>query len=324
MNSEQVLVGDVGGTNVRLALASRIKGKIELSDIEIFSDPNLPSFDEVVGRYIEQTQATISQALFALAGPIEADGSIKLTNRAWPKIIPENIASRFGLKSVRIVNDFAAMARGVPELPDSEFSDIIESNLVPEGPILVTGPGTGFGISTLLERTEGWEVLTGEGGHAAFAPRTQREFDIMSTITDTNGYVSNEMIVSGYWLNAVYKAICQLHGIAPEELSASDIIQKADQNDDICIEVLQFRARAVMGAIGDAALISGAKRGVVLTGGVAKRIIPWLRSTSAIARFHERGPMTPYLRHTPVKVLLNGEAPLIGAAALQFETDAAA
>ena len=318
--SDQVLVGDVGGTKVRLALASQIDGKILLNKISIYDDPGISSFEEAIALFMRETGPTPQRALFALAGPLDDDGSIKLTNRSWPPVDPASIVKRFGLVDATIVNDFAAMARAIPELKSDQFETIIESDTPPDAPILVTGPGTGFGVSTLIRSgPNGWRVITGEGGHVAFAPRDDREVAIRNIIARTDNYVSIEMIVSGGWLMPVYHAICELDGVTPQDLSPQQMLDLADQEDAVCHEVCSFRANAIMGAIGDGALITGARGGIVLTGGVAERMTKWLRSPAATDRFHERGPMSPYLAHTPVSVLMNSEAPLIGAAALAFE-----
>lgn len=319
--SKPVLVGDVGGTKVRLGLASSSLGHISLDDVRVYSDPAIPSLSDAIALYLEETGEKPDRALFALAGPIAEDGSIRLTNRTWPAVVPSEIESRFGLHSTRIVNDFAAMARAIPEIPQSAFETVISSRHAPDGPILVTGPGTGMGVSTLIRSvTGGWRVMTGEGGHATFAPRNAREGAIRDIIGRTHPHVSVEMIVSGRWLMPVHEAICELDGKTPEDLSPQDMLDKADAGDPICLEVCTFRANALMGAVGDAALVTGANAGVVLTGGVAERMVKWFRGEEAVRRFQERGPMSPFLAHTPVSVLMHDEAPLIGAAALAIES----
>ena len=69
------------------------------------------------------------------------------------------------------------------------------------------------------------------------------------------------------------------------------------------------------GAVGDLALINGALGGVVLAGGVTERIVDFLKTPEAFARFADRGPMSGYLRNCPVRLLHDPVAPLIGAAA---------
>ncbi len=320
--TRSVLVGDVGGTKVRLALASHGPGDVCLDKVSVYTDPALPDLESAIERFLTETGAAPETALFALAGPIDSEGAIRLTNRSWPKVVPASIQSRFGLENVTIVNDFAAMARAIPEITASDFEPVIDGERKTDKPILVTGPGTGMGVSTLVKSTSGgWRVLTSEGGHVAFAPRNVREAAIRDVIARQYKYVSVEMIVSGRWLMPVYQAVCEVTGTKPEDISAQAISDRADKDDPICVEVMRFRANALMGAVGDGALITGAQGGVVLTGGVAEGTIKWLRRTEAIERFQERGPMSPYLAQTPVSVLKHDEAPLIGAAALALEMD---
>ena len=48
-------------------------------------------------------------------------------------------------------------------------------------------------------------------------------------------------------------------------------------------------------------------------------IADWLAAPEAIDRFMQRGPMSDYMRPIPIRILMSGEAALIGAAALQFD-----
>lgn len=319
-----VLVGDVGGTSCRFALAMRgSDGQIALSGFEKLANDDFARFSDALGAYAGRLAGPVPhRALFALAGPPEDDGSITLTNRDWPAVRPAHLMQAAGLKAVTLVNDFAAMARAVPELPPEAFETVLPGTPKPGTPILVTGPGTGFGISTLLPlEAGGWRVLTGEGGHAAYAPRTQREAEIAARLATGHGYVSTENVVSGAWLQPVFDVISDLHGRPRMALEAAEILARADEGDPVCVEVCEVRARGIMGAAGDAALITGAQAGVVLTGGVAERMGKWLRSADAEIRFRGRGPRTPWMAGVPVSVLHADEAPLIGAAALAFELD---
>ncbi|MEL6284896.1 MAG: ROK family protein [Pseudomonadota bacterium] len=317
---DSVLVGDVGGTSCRFALAGRGDGKIALRAFEKLSNDDFISFSDALSSYVSGLEAPApAVALFALAGPPRSDGSVTLTNRDWPTVHPADLEGSVGFDRVTLVNDFAAMARAIPELPRDVFETILPGEPRQGAPILVTGPGTGFGISTLIEQEPGtWRVLTGEGGHAAFAARTLREASVAGKLGEVHGFVSTEAIVSGGWLQMVYAAIADLHNAPRRSYSAQDILDRAESGDPVCVEVCELRGRAIMGAAGDAALITGAQGGVVLTGGVAERMPKWLRA--AETRFRDRGARTPWMADIPVSVLHAPEAPLIGAAALAFDS----
>lgn len=322
--SGATLVGDVGGTRCRFALAERGRGGgMALRHVEQWRNDDFASFAEALGAYVARTGARPQQALFALAGPVERDGSVQLVNRAWPVIRPQDLTACCGAAHVTLVNDFAAMARAVAEMPEESFRTIRPGTPDPQAPVIVTGPGTGFGVGTLVPLGGGrFHVLTGEGGHAAYAARSVREAELAERMTSEHGYVSTEMVVSGAWLQPVFDQLSDMHGRPRESLPPGEIMARAEAGDPVCEEVCRLRARAIMGAAGDLVLINGGRGGVVLTGGVAERMTRWLAAPDALERFSERGSHASYMADVPVAVLTDPTAPLVGAAALAFEEGA--
>ncbi|MEM9738563.1 MAG: glucokinase [Pseudomonadota bacterium] len=344
-----VIVGDAGGTSLRFSLARLTDNGVHLEAQRKYSEvkdahgqvvkPLFKSFDDALATYLEETgyDPAGRDALFALAGPPETDGSVLMTNRGyWPRILPGALTARFGLASATLVNDFAAMARAIPEMPGQDFVEILPGEGRIGAPVIVTGPGTGFGIATLTTTPAGrYMPITGQGGHAAYAARTVREAELAArlpkcekaqAILKAHGqdaecaHVSTEMVVSGEWLKPVFDIISDLQGVDRSDLSAADILERAEAGDPVCVETCLLRARAIMGAAGDVVLINGGQGGVVLTGGVAERMPRWLRHPEAAARFRERASETPFMKDVPVRVLMNHDAPLKGAAALLFDS----
>lgn len=321
--SDSVLVGDIGGTNVRFGRAHLgFAGHPVVEDIAVMSGDNFGSFDDALNVYLGQLgNNRPEQALFAFAGPVQ-DGVVQLTNRNWI-VDSRDLAQKTGLERIRLVNDYAAMARSIPELHDEGFH-LLHEGRVPDqrAPILVAGPGTGLGMATLLpEGDRGWRVMTGEGGHAAFAPRSDREWELTKRLKLEHGYVSKELVLSGSGLNAVHKALCEIDGVAWNKTPPSEIMRRAHDGDQLSRDICAIRAGATLDALGDAALINGTRGGVAITGGVAERLVDWLAKPEALSRFFERGPMSHYMEPIPIRLLMAGEAALIGAAALYFDED---
>lgn len=323
---DTVLVGDIGGTNVRFGRARLgFAGHPEVDDVAIMPGDGFANFHEALNVYLGQLgNKRPQQALFAFAGPVR-DGVVRLTNRDWI-VDSHELERQTGLERIRLVNDYAAMARSIPELGDESFR-LLHDGRVPDerSPILVAGPGTGLGMATLLPEGErGWRVMTGEGGHAAFAPRSDREWELTKRLKATYGYVSKELVLSGSGLNAVHKALCDIDGIEWERTPPAEIMRRAEAGDALSRDICEIRAGATLDALGDAALINGTRGGVVITGGVAERLVDWLAQPKALSRFFNRGPMSHYMEPIPIRLLMEGEAALIGAAALHFDEDLAA
>lgn len=310
---DEVLVGDVGGTNVRFAIARRQDGKIVAENFEKLAGADFDKFDDALSAYLDKTNARVGRACFAMAGPVQ-HGEVTLTNRGW-HVAETQLQARFGFEDVRLINDFTAMARSVPEHDPGAFEDILPGTAEDGAPIIVAGPGTGFGVATLFHECGNWHVLNGEGGHIAFAPRTDLEFQLTKMLRDKFGYVSNELIASGMGLEPMHEAFCEIYHRPVEDLSPEEMRKRADAGDEMYFNLILVRACAVMGAVGDLALANGAVGGVVLAGGVTERIVDFLRMPEAVERFRERGPMSGFLADCPVVLMHDPEAPLIGAAA---------
>lgn len=318
-----LLVGDVGGTNARFALAEMRDGAPTLHAMRKLTCADFPDFNTALRTYLDDLGAGPRHALFALAGPV-SQGAVRLLNRPdWPIVDSRALEQRFGFTRVRLVNDFAGMARSVPELPQSAFLSIWAGRAPGERqPIIVTGPGTGFGVATIVPEGGGWRVISGEGGHSAYTPSTRLEFEICEALRGFGHvHISNELVLSGAGFDDVHRAVCQVHGAPFTLLSPQRVLEKAEAGDPICLDICRIRARGVLGAAGDLALINGARGGVVIAGGVSDHLQNYLNTDDARARFLDRGLRAQYMAGISIKLLLEERAPLIGAAALFFGED---
>lgn len=310
-----ILVGDVGGTNVRFALAVRDMQGFRVDAFRIYPGDRFSDFETALDYYLNETGLKPMAACFAFAGPVR-DQSVEMTNRNWGASA-QHLARRFGIGKVHLINDFHAMARGVAELSFDQFEVILPGTAVEKAPVLVAGPGTGFGVATLLSGGGGkWSVLAGEGGHVAYAPRTDMEWQLASILRREGGYVSNELVASGSGLEAVHAAFCEIYGRGSDvKVGLEQMLALADGGDEMYRALVMVRALAVMGAVGDFVLANGARGGVVLAGGVSEHLARYLSGQKAAERFVSRGPMSSYLKTCPVWLMRDPLAPLIGAGA---------
>ena len=77
-----LLVGDVGGTNARFALARRVDGRIVLDHHESFPAHEHPTFLGGVKTFLDGCAVKPSGGVLAVAGPV-TEGAIDLTNSPW-------------------------------------------------------------------------------------------------------------------------------------------------------------------------------------------------------------------------------------------------
>ena len=79
----------------------------------------------------------------------------------------------------------------------------------------------------------GWAVITGEGGHTAFAARNEREWALVQKLRQSYNFVPNELVLAGMGLDPVHRALCEIDGVEWEKMQPADsdiIAAKASQH----------------------------------------------------------------------------------------------
>ena len=193
------LVGDVGGTNCRLAIASRAPGADwSISRTRTYRDNDFQTFDDAVSAYLREEGVSASGAVIAVAGPIE-DGAVTMTNHRWRISERQLAATLGGVARCRLINDFEALVRALPALTDADVLPLGAARVAPPRTTLAAlGAGTGLGVAALVRNGAHEAVAVGEGGHIAFAPQTDLEFDIWRRLSrDQSGFVAVEHVLSG-------------------------------------------------------------------------------------------------------------------------------
>jgi len=139
---KRVLLGDIGATNARFALASNGA----LGEVRSFEVAEYPRFIDALAIFLEEVSSSITHAVIAVAGPV-VEQRAKLTNQAWT-IDADELESTFGLRA-RIINDFQAVALSLPLLRSEDLVGIGGGKIEEGTPKAVLGPGTGLGVACL-------------------------------------------------------------------------------------------------------------------------------------------------------------------------------
>jgi len=309
------LVGDVGGTNCRLALAERnASGQIELHHSERYAVSEYAHFNDVVAAYLDTHNVTPKAGAFAFAGP-KFDDEIRMTNLNW--IVSEDeLRKRFGLKDAVVLNDFVAMANGATVIPDDGFDVLISGKVNYNKPVAVLGPGTGLGLSFILPGRP-VQIIPTEGGHTAFAPGDELEAQVLAYWSSRLPFVSAETLLSGPGLVRLHTAICAIMDRPDHDLSAPEIVTTAElDNTSTARTTVNYFCSILGGFAGNAAVTQGASGGVVIGGGVSRHISKFIAESDFVSRFKNRGPGSWYVKDIPVRLIQADFVPLYGAAAM--------
>jgi glucokinase len=101
----------------------------------------------------------------------------------------------------------------------------------------------------------------------------------------------------------------------PEAASASEITQNALAGAcPVCVEVLDWWIEAFGAEAGNLALRVLAYGGVYFAGGIVLKILSKLQHSNFCRSFAEKGRLSSVLSKIPISVVLNEDAPLLGAA----------
>ena len=211
------LVGDIGGTNARFALAESTSGRPRLSSFRSLRCADYPSLEQAIAAYFagQPSEPRPATAVIAVAGPV-VDGALNFTNLGW-RVSEAELARTFGFRSATLINDYAALALAAPALNDEDVHHIGPKFVGrADSTIAMIGAGTGFGASALVRDGRAEAVLTTEGGHIAYAPTDALEAEIWRLLSLKFGRVSVERVLSGPGLVNLHNAMLQLEGRKPD------------------------------------------------------------------------------------------------------------
>lgn len=306
------LVGDVGGTNARLALCETENGNI--SQIETFATADYSSLEAVIKHYLEQQQQVIKDACIAIACPVKDDW-IEMTNHPWAFSI-KAMQKNLGLTHLEVINDFTAVSMALPMLGNDDVIKFGGEEPVADKPIAIYGAGTGLGVSHLVHVDKRWVSLPGEGGHVDFAPNNAEEDQILNILRVEMGHVSAERLLSGAGLVNLYRAIVKNEQRIPEQLEPKDISERgvADQCSD-CRRALAMFCTILGRFGGNLALTLGTFGGVYIAGGIVPRFLEFFKKSDFREAFEDKGRFRDYVKDIPVYMITNDQPGLLGAGA---------
>jgi glucokinase len=257
-----------------------------------------------------------------VATPVIGDQITFTNNERWSFSIAET-RQELGLKQLLVLNDFTALALALPHLADQERHQIGGDAPVDEATIGLIGPGTGLGVSGLVWSGTQWLPLQTEGGHATVAPVTDKEWAVLGLLKQSfGGHVSLERLLSGPGLVNLYQALRKLDGRPEPEgtLEPADITERGVAGScPYCAETLAMFCAMLGTAAGNLALTVGARGGVYIGGGIAPRLIDYLKRSDFRARFEDKGRMKDYLTPIPIWVI-TADNPAFRGVAAAFST----
>lgn len=311
-----VLIADIGGTNARFAFVRDTGPGLE-HVAQVQTARHADPIDAIASLGLAEGADRPRSAIMALAAPVTGD-EVRLTNCPWT-IRPLDLIRRLGLEQVILLNDFEAQALALPSLRRTDDHDellpIGGGEPVPEAGMVVIGPGTGLGVASLVRAVGRWIPIPGEGGHVSLGPESDDELPIWAHLERIGGRVTAETVLSGSGMLRLARAVSAACGVACPFPAPEAITAAADAGDDLARSVLRLFARCLGRVAGDFALVSLARGGVYIAGGIPQKIERYLTDGTFRAAFEAKAPHSALVTRMPTYLVRHPQAALVGLAA---------
>ncbi len=319
-----ILAGDIGATKTSLALFELVGDTLMMQVKKQFSSREFSNLNEVIIAFGKETSMpSIDAACFGIAGPIMEE-RCRTTNLPW-EITSSELQEYLDTNKVCLLNDLEATAYGMLYLAEDEFIDLNPKGRDMDGNRAVIAAGTGLGEAMLYYDGINYHPIGSEGGHSDFAPTTEQQDALLKWMRNRYPeHVSYERIVSGPGIYTLYEFLHE-SGFAPQPASMIDITKDQDrsamvsecaltQNDPLCMEVLRLFTEIYAAEAGNLALKTMSVGGIYIGGGIAPKILPAITGKDFMHSFASKGRFEELLSGMQVKIALNPDTALLGAA----------
>ncbi|HEV7923637.1 MAG TPA: glucokinase [Thermoanaerobaculia bacterium] len=310
----KLVAGDVGGTKTLLQLVEVADTERRVVHEARFESGRYRTFDDLLREF---GPGPLDAACFAVAGPV-FDGRAEVTNLGW-KMEAAALSRAFGIRRVALINDFYAVALGVPLLARDDLRSLQAGERVKGAPIGILGAGTGLGEAVVTFNGEVWNVIPTEGGHADFAPQDEEQAKLFLHLRERHGHVSWERVLSGMGLVNIDNFVRGLDRPYDDRLPAT-IVDLAEGGDEKALQTMAIFVDAYGAEAGNLALHVLARGGVFLAGGIAAKNIPRFTDGKFIEAFRRKGRFSPLMEKIPVDLITNPKVGLIGAVEMAVRT----
>ena len=327
-----MILADIGGTNMRLAVVQDQHANATLEMIEIVSCQSFPTIEEVLTSYLSRHNIRPDSLVLAVAADMQGD-DVTITNNSW-RFQGISAARACGVSRYMLINDFCAQALAHADLlmprpmpaeaagPDEiviqqsghpsghpSGRHIIRAGTVrPQTPLLVSGPGTGLGVAALVPVGDDVTVIEGEGGHVSFAARNATEREILHALQKRWGHVSAERVVSGPGLETIYHIMTGKGGRTAAEIGSAAVAGPGADRQAVDVLLIAFAT-----VLANAALSFGAGAGIVIAGGIVPKLGALLQQSGFFDRLGDHGRRSGFLSALPLYLAVDPYAGCRGA-----------
>ena len=353
------LAGDVGGTKAILQLIrqSGHRAEFEVVAQTRYECCQFDNLQQIVQTFLAESvdpPVSIDAASFGLPGPVSGR-QVQLTNLPWV-VDADALLAECPIERVELVNDFYAAALGIDVVEPTCLEALYQPDkpITHLKNRLVIGAGTGLGVAPIYFDGGRYWPQSSEGGHFDFAPISETQQLILNWLWQRWPHVSYERLLSGEGIETLYQFFHQHVVSSSFSISNSQNLNKNkifnQQNNHLGLLVAESKQESaspsltapeihalaeagdltaekalvefvtIYGAyVGAAALLWNAPGGIYLAGGIAAKLLRWMRHPAFLAAYLEKGRMSHIVAGMPVYVVTDETLGLKGAMLHNFQ-----
>ena len=314
-----VLAGDLGATKTNLAICSWNGKTLSVLKTGTYTTRDFSDVTSMIREFLS-TEKLPEKICLGVAGPVQK-GVVSMTN-AGIEINSEELSKQFDGLPVELINDLEATANSLAVIEEKDIHVLHRGKEEVGGNAAVIAPGTGLGEAGLYYDRSGYHPFATEGGHCDFAPATELDMELLHFLKRKFDHISWERVVSGPGISVIYDFLYhEKEREAPawlkDKILAHDkptVISEHVDDCGICRETMEIFLRYLAAEAANLVLKFKATGGLFIAGGIIPHLVPILHEDYFLKWFCHRGRMKTLLENVPVRIILNEEAPLLGAA----------
>jgi glucokinase len=318
-----ILAGDIGATRTRLAAFQTEGNRLQCVVEKTYASQEHAGLQEVLVQFIRTEGIPVHSACFGVAGPVR-NGKSKISNLPWT-IDCRELGTQLKLSSVGLLNDLEAYAYGIDALESKDFITLRAGSEDAEGNRAVISARTGLGVAGLYWDGFRHHPFACEGGHADFAPRDAVETELLTYLQKKYGRISCERVLSGPGIRNIYEFLrdtrraeepdwLQEQIATARDVSAMISKLALEGKSDICEQAMSLFVSILGAETGNCALRYMTTGGIFIGGIIAAKNAAKLQDSIFMKAFLDKGRMESLLKDMPVKIIVNDDCGLIGAA----------
>jgi glucokinase len=318
-----ILAGEIGATRTRLAAFETEGNRLHCVVEKIYMSQQHDGLSGILADFTKTEGIPVHSACLGVAGPVRA-GRSKISNLPWV-IDAREVAKQLRLNSVGLLNDLEAYAYGIDGLETKDFITLSEGAEEAEGNRAVISAKTGLGMAGLYWDGFRHHPFACEGGHADFAARNDLQMELLAYLQKKYGRISCERVLSGPGIKNIYDFLRDARKAEEPEWLRTQISAAPDPpalisrlalegKAAICDQTLSIFVSIFGAQTGNCALNFLSTGGIFIGGSIAAKIVPKMKDPLFLESFLDKGRMETILKDMPVKIVVNDNCGMIGAA----------